>query len=112
MVVHRDIKPANILIDPVTLTLRVADFGLSRIIYSRVVESDGSDDDIDNDRILVTAAAPAVSYGGLAPPSSRAASATTTRTPLAPTYEPRLPCTYFQSGTCTKVGTHSTRRTY
>jgi serine/threonine protein kinase len=31
-VVHRDIKPANILIDPATLTLRVADFGLSRII--------------------------------------------------------------------------------
>ena len=31
-VVHRDIKPANILIDPVTLTLRVADFGLSRVI--------------------------------------------------------------------------------
>ena len=31
-VVHRDIKPANILIDPVTLTLRIADFGLSRVI--------------------------------------------------------------------------------
>ena len=31
-VVHRDIKPANILIDPHTLTLRVADFGLSRVI--------------------------------------------------------------------------------
>jgi serine/threonine protein kinase len=31
-VVHRDLKPANILIDPVTLTLRIADFGLSRVI--------------------------------------------------------------------------------
>jgi mitogen-activated protein kinase 1/3 len=31
-VVHRDIKPANILIDPATLTLRIADFGLSRVI--------------------------------------------------------------------------------
>jgi mitogen-activated protein kinase 1/3 len=31
-VVHRDIKPANILIDPITLTVRVCDFGLSRVI--------------------------------------------------------------------------------
>jgi mitogen-activated protein kinase 1/3 len=31
-VVHRDIKPANILIDPATFTLRIADFGLSRVI--------------------------------------------------------------------------------
>ena len=31
-VVHRDIKPENILIDPATLTLRIADFGLSRVI--------------------------------------------------------------------------------
>jgi serine/threonine protein kinase len=31
-VVHRDIKPVNILIDPESLALRVADFGLSRVM--------------------------------------------------------------------------------
>jgi mitogen-activated protein kinase 1/3 len=31
-VVHRDIKPANILIDPSSLTIRICDFGLSRVI--------------------------------------------------------------------------------
>jgi mitogen-activated protein kinase 1/3 len=31
-VVHRDIKPANILVDPTTLTVRICDFGLSRVI--------------------------------------------------------------------------------
>jgi serine/threonine protein kinase len=31
-VVHRDLKPANILIDPSTLRVRVADFGLSRSV--------------------------------------------------------------------------------
>jgi mitogen-activated protein kinase 1/3 len=31
-VTHRDIKPANILIDPATLTVRICDFGLSRVI--------------------------------------------------------------------------------
>ncbi len=31
-VLHRDIKPVNILIDPESLALRVADFGLSRVM--------------------------------------------------------------------------------
>ena len=29
-VLHRDLKPANLLIDPPTLTLKIADFGLAR----------------------------------------------------------------------------------
>jgi mitogen-activated protein kinase 1/3 len=31
-VIHRDLKPANILIDPKTWRLRIADFGLSRVL--------------------------------------------------------------------------------
>jgi mitogen-activated protein kinase 1/3 len=31
-VIHRDIKPHNVLIDPATMTVKVADFGLSRVI--------------------------------------------------------------------------------
>lgn len=30
-IIHRDIKPQNILIDPQTLTVKVADFGLARV---------------------------------------------------------------------------------
>ena len=30
-ILHRDLKPANILIDPNTLTTKIADFGLSRL---------------------------------------------------------------------------------
>ena len=29
-VLHRDLKPANLLIDPPSLTLKIADFGLAR----------------------------------------------------------------------------------
>jgi serine/threonine protein kinase len=29
-VMHRDLKPENMLIDPVTLDVRICDFGLSR----------------------------------------------------------------------------------
>lgn len=31
-VVHRDVKPANILIEPASLRVRIADFGLSRVL--------------------------------------------------------------------------------
>ncbi len=31
-VIHRDIKPHNVLIDPATMAVKIADFGLSRVI--------------------------------------------------------------------------------
>jgi len=31
-VIHRDIKPANVLIDPETMMVKLADFGLSRVL--------------------------------------------------------------------------------
>ncbi len=30
--IHRDLKPSNVLIDPVTNTVKIADFGLSRLV--------------------------------------------------------------------------------
>ena len=38
-VIHRDLKPANILIDPKTWRLRIADFGLSRVLDQGQVNS-------------------------------------------------------------------------
>eukprot|EP00294_Goniomonas_avonlea_P005725 CAMPEP_0114559790 /NCGR_PEP_ID=MMETSP0114-20121206/11106_1 /TAXON_ID=31324 /ORGANISM="Goniomonas sp, Strain m" /LENGTH=465 /DNA_ID=CAMNT_0001745277 /DNA_START=56 /DNA_END=1453 /DNA_ORIENTATION=+ len=35
-VIHRDIKPANVLIDPETMCVKLADFGLSRVLMKGI----------------------------------------------------------------------------
>uniref|UniRef100_A0A7S0E323 Protein kinase domain-containing protein n=1 Tax=Hanusia phi TaxID=3032 RepID=A0A7S0E323_9CRYP len=46
-VIHRDLKPANILIEPDRLHLKIADFGLARVMEADLNAQSRHDDDFD-----------------------------------------------------------------
>eukprot|EP00596_Hydrurales_sp_CCMP1899_P000447 CAMPEP_0119040786 /NCGR_PEP_ID=MMETSP1177-20130426/10814_1 /TAXON_ID=2985 /ORGANISM="Ochromonas sp, Strain CCMP1899" /LENGTH=557 /DNA_ID=CAMNT_0007006171 /DNA_START=93 /DNA_END=1763 /DNA_ORIENTATION=+ len=48
-VIHRDIKPANILVSCVDCSVKIADFGLSRVVENRKIFDSEGDMDIEGD---------------------------------------------------------------
>lgn len=48
-VVHRDLKPANLLVDLDSCTVKICDFGLSRIIHDAALAADNSAGGVSGD---------------------------------------------------------------
>jgi mitogen-activated protein kinase 1/3 len=72
-VIHRDLKPANILISCSDCTIKIADFGLARVVQSDIVANDPPRESFAaiSDDVLTGTAFDADSGGDIRPPTLR-----------------------------------------
>jgi serine/threonine protein kinase len=111
-VIHRDLKPANILVSSTDMRIKIADFGLSRVVSADLVVQHHAPSPLPAERDEDGDAEAAVAGGALShPPQPPPSSSSTFASPAAPPAAPiRLAKTPLKRSLTKHVVRHNYRQ--